>query len=363
MTTIEKSIEVGAPLSSVYNQWTQFESFPSFMEGVKSVKQIDDQRLHWVAEIGGVEREWDAQITHQIPDQKIAWKSTSGAENGGVVRFERLAEGRTNVMLEVSFEPRGLVENIGDALGLVSLRVAGDLKRFKAFIEGRKRATGAWRGKIETDKSDPAKQMQKRKLASKKPNDPDTLLRLLKKDHARVKKLFKDFDKQRDRHEQAGIASLLLDDLIVHAKAEEQIVYPALLQHIEDESIVREASEEHHAAEILIGELLTLVVTSDAKLAPKMTVLREIVKHHIDEEEGTMFDAVKQEELDFSALAQQFVQCKGELEGDVEQLREALRAKSIDGKQSARSGGAAKGRTTRSQIARARTISPRSRGL
>lgn len=362
MTTIEKSIEVAAPLSSVYNQWTQFESFPSFMEGVKSVKQIDDQRLHWVAEIGGVEREWDAQITHQIPDQKIAWKSTSGAKNGGVVRFERLAEGRTNVMLEVSFEPRGLVENIGDALGLVSLRVAGDLKRFKAFMEGRKRATGAWRGKIETDKKNPAIDMKQRKVTSKKSSKPDTLLDLLEKDHARVKKLFRDFDKEKDRHEQARLAALVLDELIVHAKAEEQIIYPAFLLQIEQPSIVREASEEHHAAEILIGELVTLVATSDAKLKPKMSVLREIVKHHIREEEGEMFDAVKRGQFDYAGLAKQWLERKGELQDDLEALRAELANKAVDGKQSARSRPAGTRRTTRTQIARARTISPRSRG-
>lgn len=363
MTTIEQSIEVVAPLSAVYNQWTQFESFPSFMEGVKSVKQLDDRRLHWVAEIGGVEREWDAEITHQIPDQKIAWQSISGAANGGVVRFERLPEGRTNVMLEISFEPRGMIESIGDVLGLVNLRIAGDLERFKKFIEARKKPTGAWRGKIETDKTDPVKQMQKRKVASKRSNDPDVLLDLLKKDHKHVQKLFSQFDKEKDQHEQARLAALILDELIVHAKAEEQIVYPAFMLAVKDASVVREAKEEHHAAEILIGELLTLAATSGAKLKPKMTVLRELVQHHVREEEGRMFDEIKGGELDYAKLAQQFIDRKGEFENDIETLRATLRDKSVDGKQSARSRPAASPRTSRTQVARARTISPRSRGL
>lgn len=363
MTVIEKSIEVAAPLSAVYNQWTQFESFPSFMEGVKSVRQLDDRRLHWVAEIGAVEREWDAEITHQIPDQKIAWRSTSGAPNGGVVRFERLPEGRTNVMLELSFEPRGLVENIGDALGLISLRIEGDLKRFKEFIESRKEATGAWRGTIEGDTRDPAKQMQKRKVAKKSASDPDTLFKLIKKDHAQVKKLFRDFEKEGDRHEQMRLAALVLDELIVHAKAEEEIIYPAFMRVLDDVSIVREAGQEHHAAELLIAELVSLSQTSGAHLQPKMKVLRELVQHHIREEEGELFDEVKQHELDFGALAQQWLDRKGELEGQIDALREAMRKQDTDGKQATRSGRGNPRRTTRSQVARARTISPRSRGL
>lgn len=363
MTVIEKSVEVVAPLSAVYNQWTQFESFPSFMEGVKSVRQLDDRSLHWVAEIGGVEREWNAEITHQIPDQKIAWRSTSGALNGGVVRFERLPEGRTNVMLELSFEPRGLIENIGDALGLISSRIEGDLKRFKKFIESRKEATGAWRGKIEGDARDPAKEMQKRMVAKKSADDPDTLFKLIKKDHVRVKKLFRDFEKESDRHDQMRLAALVLDELIVHAKAEEEIVYPAFMRVLDDTSAVREAGQKHHAAGFLIAELVGLSQTSGAHLKPKMKVLRELVEHHIREEEGEMFATVAKREIDFGALAQQWLERKGELEMQLDDLREALRAKHTAGRQATPSGPRKSRRTTRTQIARARTISPRSRGL
>lgn len=204
--------------------------------------------------------------------------------------------------------------------------------------------------------------MQKRKVASKDSDDPDVLLNLLKKDHKRVQKLFRDFDKEKDQHEQARLAALILDELIVHAKVEKQIVYPSFMLAIEDASTVREASEEHHAAEILIGELLTLAATSGAKLKPKMTVLRELVQHHVREEEGGMFDQVKRGELDYANLAQQLIERKGELENDIETLRAALRNKSVDGKQSARAP-AGSGRTTRTQVARARSISPRSRGL
>ncbi len=148
METIEKSIEVDAPLNTVYNQWTQFEEFPRFMEGVKEVRQTDDKRLHWRADIAGKEKEWDAEIYRQEPDQAIAWRSTSGAQNGGEVRFSSAGGNRTQITLTISYDPEGIIENIGDALGAVSMRVQGDLNRFKEFIESRGSETGAWRGEI-----------------------------------------------------------------------------------------------------------------------------------------------------------------------------------------------------------------------
>ena len=148
MSTIEKSIEVNAPVRTVYNQWTQFEEFPRFMEGVQEVKQVTDKRLHWRAQIAGQEREWDAEITEQIPDQRIAWRSTSGTTNAGVVTFHRLSDSASKVMLQVEYDPTGFVETVGDAVGVISQRVQGDLERFKEFIEKRGRETGAWRGEI-----------------------------------------------------------------------------------------------------------------------------------------------------------------------------------------------------------------------
>ena len=150
MKKIAKSITVNVPVSQAYNQWTQFEDFPHFMEGVKEVKQLDDKRLHWKAEIGGKTEEWDAEITEQIPDQRIAWRSTSGAKNSGVITFSAQGENETVVNLEVEYEPEGMIESVGDLLGLVSARVSGDLNRFKDFIETRHSATGGWRGEIPT---------------------------------------------------------------------------------------------------------------------------------------------------------------------------------------------------------------------
>jgi len=147
MAYIEKSIHVEKPLRTVYDQWTQFEEFPRFMEGVKEVRQLDDRHLRWRAEIAGKDEAWEAEITHQEPDSRIAWRNTSGPYNAGLVTFQP-DEAGARVTLRIDYEPQGLVEKIGDALGFVSRRVEGDLERFKRFIEERDDATGAWRGEI-----------------------------------------------------------------------------------------------------------------------------------------------------------------------------------------------------------------------
>ena len=149
MSSVEASVEVAVPVRTAYNQWTQFEEFPRFMEGVESVVQRDDTHLHWTAEIGGARREWDAEITEQHPDERIAWRATEGAENAGVVTFHRLDDATTKVMLQLEFDPEGLVEQVGDKLGFVRRRATGDLDRFKDFIEERGTETGAWRGNVE----------------------------------------------------------------------------------------------------------------------------------------------------------------------------------------------------------------------
>ena len=149
MASVTESIEVDVPVSVAYNQWTQFEEFPSFMEGVESVKQIDDTRLHWVAEIGGKRHEWDAEITHQEPDRRVAWRARDGKYNSGEVTFEPLGPTRTKLRVDMSYDAEGLVESLGSALGADDRRVKGDLERFKEFIESRVVETGAWRGEVE----------------------------------------------------------------------------------------------------------------------------------------------------------------------------------------------------------------------
>jgi uncharacterized membrane protein len=149
MSTVEKSIDVDVPVSTAYNQWTQFESFPQFMEGVDRIDQTSDTMTHWLTSIGGVTREFDAEITEQHPDERVAWTSVDGPKNAGVVTFHRLGPDKTRIMLQMDFEPEGVVENVGDKLGIVGRRAEGDLKRFKGFIESRGTETGAWRGEVD----------------------------------------------------------------------------------------------------------------------------------------------------------------------------------------------------------------------
>lgn len=148
METIQKSIEVNVPLHTAYNQWTQFETFPEFMEGIQEVRQLDDRHVHWVADIGGKHKEWDAEIVEQIPDQRIQWRSTSGARNDGLVEFEPISDSQTHVTVKMNYETEGVLEGIGDFFGVTSTRVEGDLERFKEFVETRGAETGGWRGEV-----------------------------------------------------------------------------------------------------------------------------------------------------------------------------------------------------------------------
>jgi uncharacterized membrane protein len=147
MSTIEESIEVKASLRSVYDKWTQFEDFPLFMDGVEEIRQIDDTHLHWVAEFGGSRHEWEAEITEQKPDERVAWRNVEGKENAGVVTFHRIDDATTRVMVQMDFVPEGIKERIGDALGAADRRVHGDLERFKELVEANG-ADGGWRGEV-----------------------------------------------------------------------------------------------------------------------------------------------------------------------------------------------------------------------
>ena len=150
MASYEHGIEIDVPAETAYNQWTQFEDFPMFMEGVMDVRQDSDTMTHWVVEVAGVRREFDAQIDQQAPDMRIAWHAVEGPKHAGVVTFHALDDGdRSKVMLQMELEPEGFAEKVGDALGFIERRVVGDLERFKDFIEARQQPTGAWRGEVE----------------------------------------------------------------------------------------------------------------------------------------------------------------------------------------------------------------------
>lgn len=149
MSTITETVDVGVPVTTAYDQWTQFESFPRFMEGVTEIRQLDDTHLHWVTKVGGAVREFDATITEQHPDERVAWKSDSGPNHAGVITFHRLDDNHTRVTAQMDIDPEGFVENAADKLGILDRRVNGDLKRFKEFIEERGGASGSWRGDVQ----------------------------------------------------------------------------------------------------------------------------------------------------------------------------------------------------------------------
>jgi len=153
VSKIMEAVDVHVPVRTAYDQWTQFETFPRFMDGVTSVRQLDDTTLEWTADVAGREKRWTAKITEQQPDERIAWTATEGAHNAGVVTFHRIGEGTSRVTLQLDVDPDGPVEGAGDALGVVSRRVKGDMERFKEFIEKRGHETGAWRGDVEAPKS------------------------------------------------------------------------------------------------------------------------------------------------------------------------------------------------------------------
>ncbi len=149
MARVVYTIEVKVPIRTAYNQWTQFEEFPHFMDNIEAVTQDGPKKLHWRANIAGQTTEWDAEITEQVPDQRIAWSSTSGATNAGVVTFHFIDPNTTQVTLQLDFTPEGAAQKVGSTLGLPQKQIAGDLERFKRFIEARGQETGGWRGEIE----------------------------------------------------------------------------------------------------------------------------------------------------------------------------------------------------------------------
>jgi uncharacterized membrane protein len=146
--SVEETIDLNVPVSTAYNQWTQFEEFPRFMATVENVRQIDDQHLHWRANVGGKTKEWDSEITEQIPDQKIAWRSTGGVRNSGTVTFDKIGDNKTRVKLQMDYAPESADEKVGSALGGVKFTAKGNLKRFKHLVEARGVESGAWRGEI-----------------------------------------------------------------------------------------------------------------------------------------------------------------------------------------------------------------------
>jgi uncharacterized membrane protein len=147
-SSIMETIEINVPVRTAYNQWTQFEDFPQFMASVREIRQLDDKHLHWKANVAGEEKEWDVEITEQIPDKRIAWQSTTGVPNGGVATFHKISDDVCRVAIQMDYQPEGAAEKIGDAFGAVRMELRGNLQKFKEMLESRGKESGAWRGSI-----------------------------------------------------------------------------------------------------------------------------------------------------------------------------------------------------------------------
>jgi ribosome-associated toxin RatA of RatAB toxin-antitoxin module/hemerythrin superfamily protein len=330
MTKVEKSVEVAVPVSTAYNQWTQFEEFPQFMSGVQQVEQLDDRTLRWVAEIAGVRRQWVATVLEQVPDQKVAWAATEGATNAGAVTFQSLGPDRTQVTLTLDYEPEGLVEKAGDALNIVDRQASGDLERFKSFIESRGTETGAWRGEV-TDEPDVGTPDVEDAAASRgdsgkagvsgtalaagaavaaagvaagvaaarsssSPSETTTgedVIDILVTDHREATDLLLQIRTATDSAMRRDLTDQMISELVRHAVAEEMYVYPAMKEHLAD----GEAAVEHDVAEHkeLEEEMKKLedVDPSDPRFDSLLQQLEATLADHVADEETEQFPKLR----------------------------------------------------------------------
>jgi hemerythrin superfamily protein/carbon monoxide dehydrogenase subunit G len=329
MTKVEKSVEVAVPVSTAYNQWTQFEEFPQFMSGVQQVEQLDDRTLRWVAEIAGVRRQWIATVLEQVPDQKVAWAATEGATNAGAVVFEPLAGSRTRVTLSLDYEPEGLVEKAGDVLNIVERQAVGDLERFKRFIETQGSETGAWRGDV-TDEPDVGTPDVEDAAASRgdsgkagisktavaagavlagagaaavaaatssSSTTPTTgqedVVDILTTDHREATALIGQIRSAVDAGSRRDLADTMISEIVRHAVAEEMYVYPAMKQHLPDgAAAVEHDVAEHKELEQTMKEL-EAVDPSDPRFDTLITELETTLADHVADEETEQFPRLR----------------------------------------------------------------------
>jgi hemerythrin superfamily protein len=329
-TKVQDEVTVEVPVNLAYNQWTQFEEFPRFMDGVVSVAQITDSRLHWVAEVAGVRREWDAEIVEQLPDRKVAWAATEGATNAGAVYFEAVEPGRTRVRLELEYEPEGLVEKAGDSLGLVKRQAKDDLARFKAFIEDQDLPTGAWRGEVNpgaavgtpgaadaaATRGDSGKAGVSPTVAAgaavvgaaavaagvaasrskDDPTDPGSgrdVVDILTSDHAEITALLAVIGTEADPKRARDLADTVVAELVRHSVSEEMHVYPAMRKHLPDgDQAVAHDIEEHKEIESLLKELESADATTPA-FRDVVQRLVEVLDDHVADEEQDQFPQLR----------------------------------------------------------------------
>lgn len=343
-TKVQKSVEVDVPVRTAYNQWTQFEEFPSFMSGVQQVTQVDDTTVHWVAEIAGVRREWDAAVLEQVPDTKVAWAAQSGATNAGAVYFTPIGTERTQVTLELEYEPEGLVEKAGDAIGVVERQAEGDLERFKAYIENRAAETGGWRGEVNEDldvgtptvaaaqtsrgddgktgglsgkavaagavgaaavaagaaavkamtsSSDDDEQAPVAATATAGTAPAHDVVDVLIQDHREAALLVTEVLQATDPVVQRDLADQFIAELVRHAVAEEMYVYPAMRKHLPDgEAAVEHDLEEHRELEKTMKELEALN-PEDGRFTELVTHLQSVLADHVADEETEQFPQLR----------------------------------------------------------------------
>ncbi len=328
-TKVEKSIEVRVPVRTAYNQWTQFEEFPQFMGGVNEVVQVDDVTLHWVAEIAGVRREWDAAILEQVPDQKVSWAAVSGATNAGAVHFAPSGPDNTLVTLHLEYEPEGLVEKAGDALRIVERQAESDLERFKSFIESRGTESGAWRGDVGSNlggtpgiedavlsQGDSGKAGVSPKAAAagvaavaagavavaaatrdsgsaEASTGGQDVVDVLTTDHREATALISEIRATTGAEQRRELADTLIAELVRHSVAEEMYVYPAMRKHLPTgDSAVEHDVEEHKQLETLMKELEGLD-GDDPAFTEVIGRLEVVLADHVSDEEGTQFPALR----------------------------------------------------------------------
>src|SRR5215218_2010853 len=333
-TKVNQSIQVDVPVRVAYDQWTQFEEFPRFMGGVSQVTQLSDTLLHWVAEIAGVRREWDAAIVQQVPDERIAWAATEGATNAGAVSFVPVGAEATTVTLELEYEPEGAVEKAGDALNLVQRQVAGDLERFKAYIESRGVETGGWRGAVNEDlpvgtpgaqdaamtRGDSGKAGVSGKAvaagaaavvagvaaatAVSRGSDESAgstgdvlgeldVVDLLTVDHAEVTALIADIWATEDGALRRDLTDTVIAELVRHSVAEEMYVYPAMRKYLPDgDAAVEHDTSEHKELEVTMKQLESVDV-ADVRFAELLRQLETVLADHVADEERDQFPQLR----------------------------------------------------------------------
>lgn len=292
MAEVAASVDVRVPVRTAYHQWTQFASFPIFMAGVVAVEEVGERGTHWVTEIGGAHREFDAEVVEQLPDERIAWQSTDGdLQHSGVVTFESISSEETRVTVDLAWEPEGVLEKVGSRLGIDQMEVRADLERFKEFIEARDTDSGAWRGLTSADGR--AQGTPAEPHPSSMPEAYD-VVDVLRTQHEQVRRLFAQTAEASGAAREQHLADLLLL-LELHEKGEQQVVHPVTRSTGEagSETAARRLAEEQEADE-LIARIKQVDVDS-AEFDARFGDLREAVLKHAEQEESEEFPRLRED--------------------------------------------------------------------